>query len=212
MTKVDQTTNDEESFFGEMDKSKIHQSCCTCQSMAILFGLILIILAGGLFYIYWQITREKVFAFKLPTNISLQSFNARLNNLSNISSNNLELTLSNEDMTALLSEGLSFQTFLLKEIQVQILPSQILIYGRLVKPLQSKVVISAIPKTQNGKVIFEVTGVTAGNFNFPKFFNSQISKSLNSLIDAKLAPIYAKFNIEEIRLNENSLTIYGQAK
>jgi len=212
METVDQKNNDEEAFFAEMDRSEIHRSCCTCQSMTLLFTFVLVVLTAGLFYIYWQITREKVFAFKLPANISLQSFSNRLNNLQNNSLNNLEITLSNEEITALLSEGLNFQTFLLKEIQVQILPTQVLIYGRLIKPLKSKVVISAIPKIKDNKIYFETTGVTAGNLNFPNFLNPQISKALNDLISPKLLPIYNKFNIQEIKLNENNLTIYGQAK
>lgn len=204
-------SNDSERFYDEMDKTKVHQSCCTCQTLAILFLTLLIILAGGIFYIYYQVTREKVFSFKLPT-ISIQDFNKKLTDLKADQSGQLQITLTNEDMSALLSEGLSLQSFLLKEIQVQIMPTETLIYGRLVKPLKSKVVISAVPRVKDGKINFEVSGITAGNLNFPKILNDQVGKSLTDLVNTKLAPIYAKFDVQEIILEENQLIIKGKAK
>lgn len=204
-------SNDADKFYDELDKTKVHQSCCTCQTLAILFLTILIILAGGLFYIYYQITREKVFSFKLPT-VTLQDFNKKLTDLKPDQSGQIQITLTDRDMSALLSEGLSLQSFLLKEIQVQIMPTEILIYGRLVKPLTSKVVISTIPKVQDGKINFEVTGITAGNLNFPKFLNNQIGESLTDLVNAKLAPVYTKFEVQEINLEENKLILTGKAR
>lgn len=206
--------SDSDKFYEELDKTKVHQSCCTCQTLAILFLTILIILAGTIFYIYYQVTREKVFSFKIPS-ISLDNFNKKLSNLKTAQadqSGQIQITLTDEDLSALLSEGLSLQSFLLKDIQVQILPTEILIYGRLVKPLKSKVVISALPSSKDGKINFEVTGVTAGNFNFPKFINAEIGKSLTNLVNAKLEPIYTKFEVQETNLEENKLIINGKAK
>lgn len=208
---IQDSTTEENKFYAEMDQQKFHQSCCTCQTMMILFSIILIILAGGIFYLYWQITREKVFSFHLPT-ISLQNFSQKINNLKADDAGNLQIALTDEDMTALLSEGLSFQLLLLKDIQVQILPNQMLIYGTLVKPLKSKVVIGTIPKPKNGQIDFEITSVSAGNFNFPKFLENQIGKSLTSLVNAKLSPVYQKFSVEEINLENNKLIIKGKAK
>jgi len=202
---------DADKFYEELDKSKVHQSCCTCQTLAILFLTILVILGGGLFYIYYQVTREKVFSFKLPS-ISLQSFNQKLGNLKSDELGNIQMTLTNEDVSALLSEGLSFQSFILKDIQVQIMPGEMIIYGRLVKPLKSKVVISTVPKPKDGQIEFEVKSITAGNLNFPKFVNVQIAKSLTGLVNAKLAPIYQKFSVQEINLEENKLILKGKAK
>jgi len=204
--------DDEEIIFGELDRKRAHQSCCTCQSMALFFILIVIILASGLYYIYWQITREKVFSFQLPSAVSMQDFTARLDGLKPDTKNSLSLNLSNDEVTALFSEGLSLQSFILQDAQVQVMPSQMLIYGRLTKPLTSKVVLSAVPKVQEGKIVLETTGVTAGNFNFPKVVYPLVNQSITERFNSKLSLVYAKFTIEDVQLNENSLTIKGKAR
>lgn len=203
--------NDADKFYEEMDKTKVHQSCCTCQTLGIFFAVLLILSIVGILSIYYQITREKVFSFKLPT-ISINNFNHKLADLKPDQSGQIQITLTNEDMSALMSGGLSWQSFLLQEIQVQIMPTEMLIYGHLIKPIKSKVVISAMPRAKSGKINFEVTGVTAGNFNFPKFVNHQVGLALTNLIDVKLAPIYQKFDVQEVTLGDGQLTIIGHAK
>jgi hypothetical protein len=204
--------DDEQIFFGEMDQKKAHQSCCTCQTMGLLFGLILILTSFGLIYIYWQITRIKVSSFSLPDTNIIQQVSSKFSDIISQKSQTIEFNINDSELTTTFSSGLSLSSFALKDIQTQIMPGNVLIYGSLFKPLKSKVVISAVPKVKDSKIYLETTGITAGNLNIPKFLYNQINMALNSSLDNKFVLLYQVYNIDEVSSEEGKMVVKGKIK
>lgn len=206
----DQKENDK--FYSELDQDKIHGSCCTCQSLALLFIFILIIASIGSFFLYKQITSIKVSPLNFNSKISFNDFTNRLNAIKLDNSGIADVTLSESDFDVLMSEGINVQNFILKDIQTNIAPEGMQITGTLVKPLSSKVVVSLDPVVVSGKIKFEIKKIQAGKLDIPKFMLPKIESSLNKSMDVKLSLIYQKINIEEIVLAERELILKGKLK
>ncbi len=203
--------DDEEKFYQELDEKKAHGSCCTCQTLAILFTVIFFLGLGGVFYLYFQITHggftESFNAF-LPTT----DFASKIKNIQPDTSGEFQIVLTSNDLSNLLNDGFSTQNFILKDIHTSINSSNILIYGTLVKPLSSKVVITAIPVVADGKINLEIKKISAGNLNLPSFIASNLSSSISNLLNQKTALLYKNHQVTKIQLGENQTTIIGRKK
>jgi len=213
---MEQTVNkseqqEKESFYEELDEKKSHQSCCTCQTLAIFFLIILIVLASGVIYIYWQITREKSFPANLP-GVSLTQLNDKLKNLKSAANTPVEMSVDESELAFLLNEGISFENFLLKDVQVSINPTNILIYGSLTKPFSSKVVITAVPEAKDGKVNFKVTNISAGNFNLPAIVAERLGENLSNSLSNKMIMLYSKITVNEVKLADKKMILSGKIK
>lgn len=206
----DQKENDK--FYSELDQDKVHGSCCTCQTLALLFIFILIIASIGSFFLYKQITSIKITPLNFNSKISFNDFTNRINAIKIEDSKSTEIDLSEDDFNVLLSEGLSVQNFILKDIQTNIVPDNFTINGSLVKPLSSKVVVNLEPVIVDGKIKFEIKKIQAGKLDIPKFMWTKIETNLNKSFDLKLALIYQKINIDEIVLGDKELIIKGKLK
>ena len=180
--------------------------------MGLLFGLILILTSFGLIYIYWQITRIKVSSFSLPDTNIIQQVSSKFSDIISQKSQTIEFNINDSELTTTFSSGLSLSSFALKDIQTQIMPWNVLIYGSLFKPLKSKVVISAVPKVKDSKIYLETTGITAGNLNIPKFLYNQINMALNSSLDNKFVLLYQVYNIDEVSSEEGKMVVKGKIK
>ena len=211
MNEKNHKQDEEEKFYNELDKKTAHKSCCTCQTFIIFFFIVLVIISGFIFYLYWQITRGG----GLQTNINVTTsndFQAKIEKPSIDQNGQFQLVLTSDDLSSLLSEGFSTENFILKEIKVSINPSKMLIYGTLVKPLSSKVVIIAIPKVEGEKLRFIIENISAGNINLPASVNNSLNNSLSSLFDKKLADFYQKYTVDKVILEENQIYIFGEIK
>lgn len=211
MSKID-NEKENDKFYSELDQDKVHGSCCTCHTLAMLFIFILLIAGIGSFFLYKQITSIKVSPLNFNSKISFNDFTNRLDAIKINDSKSNEIALSEEDFNVLLSEGLSVQNFILKDIQTSILASGMVINGGLVKPLSSKVIVDLEPAIVNGKIKFEIKKIQAGTLSIPKFMWSKIETNLNKSFDLKLALIYQKISIEEIVLGDRELIIKGKLK
>ncbi len=211
MSKVE-NEKENDKFYSELDQDKVHGSCCTCHTLALLFIFILIVASIGSFFLYRQITSIKVSPLNFNSKISFNDFTNRLNAIKIDSSSGTEIALSEDDFNILMSEGLSIQNFILKDIQTSITSAGITISGSLVKPLSSRVVVDLEPVIVNGKIKFEVKKIQAGKLDIPKFMWKKIEVNLNKSLDTKLALIYAKMSVEEIVLGDKELIVKGKLK
>lgn len=211
MSKIDNEKEDEK-FYSELDQDRVHGSCCTCQTLALLFIFILLILGVGSFYLYKQITSVKIAPLNSNLRTSFNDLTNRLNALKSADFSQTSITLSEQDLNAIMSGGLSVQNFILKDIQTAIVPEGVTIYGSLVKPLASKIVIDSNPVIENEKIKFKITSIKAGKLKLPKFIATTIENNFNQSLDTKFGLVYTKMTIEEVILGERELTMTGRLK
>lgn len=202
----------EDEFYAELDKKTLRRSCCNCQTMLIFFGVLLVVSISFVYYCYREIKQSNL-ASKV-VNFTFQdkeNFYKKLMVASD-DEKTFEITVASRELTAIMSEGISFQNLLLKNIQVIIRQEGIDIFGTLTKPLSSEVSIITVPEVSDGKVRLEVKKITAGRLSLPKYFNSKLAESLNSLMDKNFSTLYNEYEIEQIELKEDKMLIRGKLK
>ncbi len=203
--------NEDRKFYKEMDEKSSHRSCCTCQTFLILFFVALIVVGGIVFYFYWQITRGGTSRGNLTIS-KTTDVNKKIDNLRTDENGQFEMVITSSDLTSILSAGLSTEKIILKNIQVSINPSNILIYGNLSKPLSAKVLITGRPEVKDEKLKLSFTGVSLGNLNVPGLLNNTISDNFSGLLDKNLESLYQKYEIKKVILEENQMVIIGKIK
>lgn len=197
-------------FYDELDSHRVHKSCCSLNSMIFLAVIIFVLLASGFYFVYSKIKNQSIGLSKITNNFSWDNFQKKFDNLVPTGDGRYSLVLGEDDLSGLFYGGLSAESFLLKDIQAIIDPTKVLIYGNLTKPLNSKVIITALPKVIDGKVQFEVNNTLAGSLNLPAFLNSQIATTLSDNLNDKISLIYQKITVEEIQLKESKMIITGK--
>lgn len=202
----------DDKFYEDLDQEKSHQSCCSCQTMVLFFLFILFLLIGGVFYLYYQFTSDKIVIPNLTNNFSASKISDQLIGLEPDELGQVEIKMGEKELTTLLSGGLSFQNFILKDVQTNINPDEIIIYGSLIKPLNSKVVIGLVPHVENNKIKFEIKSIQSGKIKLPKFIVKNIGQNLNDSINTKFSLIYLKINVQEVFLEDHTMTIKGEIK
>lgn len=202
----------DEDFYKELDKKSLHQSCCTCQTLAIFFVGLLLILSGTIFFLYWQISHGGGLRFNVAQMTTAKDFQKKLTDTKPAKSGEYRLVLSSDELNTVINEGLSVSDFILKDMTLSINPNEILIYGNLIKPLNSKIVMTAVPKAENGKLVLEVTKISAGNVNLPAFFNKKATTSLNDMLNKKMISFYEKATVSSVNLEQNQIILIGKNK
>lgn len=204
--------SEKEDFYRDLDKKTSHKSCCTCQTLALLFTVLLLILSGFIFFVYWQVSRGGAinldFAGKIPTS----NFENKISSSNPDLKGQYNIAITEDVLNDILNNGLSIQDFIVKNTTVSINPNSVLIYGQLVSPFSSKIVLTATPKVEDSKIHFSVDKITAGNLNLPAIFNKKVENSLNELFDKKMIKFYQKADVVETNLGENEIIIKGNAK
>ncbi|OGD56835.1 hypothetical protein A2V71_00980 [Candidatus Berkelbacteria bacterium RBG_13_40_8] len=203
--------NEVRKFYKEMDEKSSHQSCCTCRSFLFLFFVTLIIVGGIIFYLYWQVTRGGAFR-ENSTFSGTADIRKDIDNIQTDQTGQFEMVMTSEGLTNILSEGLSTERIILKQIRVSINPSNILIYGNLSKPLSSKVLITGRPEVKDEKLQFSVMNVSLGNLNVPGFLTNTISDNFSGLLEKNLDSLYQKYKVEKVILEENQMVIIGKRR
>lgn len=201
----------EQDFYRDLDKKKSHQSCCTCQTLVLFFMGVLVVFFGLIFFVYWQVTHGGILNFNTPT-ATIQDFQKKLDNVSLNPNGEIKLNLTSNELNAILTGGISIQNFVLKDIVLSINPDNILIYGSLIKPISSKVVITTIPVVKNEKLSLHITKITAGKMDLPNFLNNRAEDGLNNLLDAKMAPFYQKATVNKVELSQDKIIITANPK
>lgn len=203
--------NQEDEFYQEMDKKTLKNSCCSCQTMAIFFGIVLAIASIGVIYLFYQIKAD--FSFKsLPTSLEEKNkFSAKIN-LNPQLSPSFELVITSEELTASVQEGFSLNNLAVKDIQMVVHEKGVDAFGALVRPLNAKIYLLFQPKADQGQINFEVKKIKAGNLALPQFLSSQFDKPINELLARNFAPLYKNYQVENIELFDDKMIIRGKLK
>ena len=204
-------TETNEKFYQELDEHRAHASCCTCQTIVILFSLILVVALLIVFYLFWRFNQEKANIAKLPQKISSEILSNKFNiNTTDLSQ--VEIPISDSDLTKILSSGFNLDNFLLQDIQAMINEKEIILFGQLLSPIKSKVVISAVPKVQDGKIRMEVKELKTGSLNWPEFLAKGLSNNISGFLNQKIWLIYQTINVDAVTLGDGKMVIKGKIK
>lgn len=202
---------DENRFYKEVDEKRSHNSCCTCQTMLIFFVIIFIITIFGVYYFYKQITNSNI-KFNLPDITA--SFDEVKNKFSKMdfSGKDISLPVSEEELSVLIKDGFNLESLSLKDLQTTINPESIIIYGDLIKPINSKIAMETIPEIIDNRIYFRVDSIKAGKLNLPKFIADRYAESLSENLAQKISVIYNNFTVEEVILQDKKMLIKGKKK
>ena len=195
-----------------MDKKTTRRSCCTCQTMLILFGVIFLVVGLFTFYLFRQIKQIDFSPSQIfPSTVSRESFSRKLQ-IDPQSNPELKLTITAEELGSVFSSGLSGGGFEIKEMWAQIEEDGITIFGQLTKPLRTSLTIEAKPEVLDGKIGFKIEKISAGKLTLPGLLNSEIEKALNKIIDENFTSLYENYKIEKIELQKDQMIILGKLK
>lgn len=204
--------NDEEKFYDELDDKKAHDSCCTCQTIVILFIIILILGLAIVVYLYFQITRGNLSINPPAISATQANFDTKVKDIKLDNSGEFQIILTPDDLNSLLNNGISTSNFALNNISTSINSSNVLIYGTLIKPINSKVAIETTPRVSSFKIVLDVNKITAGSINLPNFLTQSISNSISDSFNQKMEILYKSYIIDKVSLEENKMIITGQKK
>lgn len=194
-----------------MDRKTLRRSCCSCKTLAIFFGILLIITAGLLIYGFRLIKKINITENIQP---SLQAKNEFFEKIKfdQEKTPTLELRITSEEMTSIASGGFSNNYFETREVQIQILSEGIEIFGKMIKPLKTDLKIESKPEVDKGQIHFKFNKISAGKLGLPGLLKSEIEQAFNKMMDENFKDLYQYYQVEKIELKEDEMIIYGQIK
>lgn len=204
-------TRDDDKFYKELDATRVHKSCCTCGTLFLFFAFLLIICAAGIFYLFWHFSHEQFFPIKMPASKMLSGLIDKTSLFKFGTQGEMTIPVTDEEMSALLNDGISFDNFVFKNIKAHTTPSEINISGTL-KPFNIETQMKVATAVENSKIKFSVKEIQTKNIHLPDFLVQKFDQSLNDFLNAKLSIIYAKINVKELTLDNSVMYIKGEAK
>ena len=205
-------TNQEDEFYKELDKKSARRSCCTWQTFILFFIVLSIIASTVTIYLFYKIKQSSFSIERFYSEASSKdNFFAKLK-INKDKNPTFSLIITGQELTSVMASGVGSITFEIKEIQVAIDTSEVILYGKLIKPLKADIKIETKPTVQDGKVFFEISRVSAGKLILPGFLNSEIEKSLNKMMDENFQKLYENYQVENISLEKNQIIISGKLK
>lgn len=203
---------DQDEFYKDLDEKKAHSSCCSFPTLVIFFVIILVLAIAILFFLYYQITHGgSIFDNSKKATAGIE-FSQKINDIKPTETGTFQIILSSDDLSNLLNSGLTAENFVLKDIRTSIGTENIQIYGTLIKPMSSKVVITVVPKVSNGKLALNVSKASFGKLNLTGFIAAKLSKTATNLLNQKMAVLYKNYEVESVSLEIDKMLIMGKLK
>lgn len=205
-------TNQEDEFYADLDKRTTRRSCCTWQTFILFFVGLSLIASGLTVYVFYKVKQAGFSIEKLyPSTVSKESFLAKLK-IDKQKNPTFSITINSQELTSVLGSGIKATTFEIKDVQAEIDEINIIVFGKLTKPLKADIKIETAPSPQDGKVFLKVTKITAGKLVLPGFLNSEIEKALNNLMDENFVTLYENYQVSDVKLEQDSMIISGRLK
>jgi len=200
-----------EKFYKELDEHRAHASCCTCQTLVIFFSLILIVLIFLTVYLFWRFNQEKSKIVQLPQKITNEILSKQFK-ISTGEMGSVEIPVDDNSLSKLLNSGFSFDNFTIKDIQTIINPNEVIIIGKLLSPINTKLVISVVPQVKDGKIDLSVKSVRSGSLTWPDFLAKTLTNNLKNFFNQKFWLINQTINLETIELQDGKMILKGKVK
>jgi len=177
--------------------------------MAIFFGFLLILLIILTMYIAKAINQKNI----NPQNL-LPTILEKIQSDENISAKNptLKLTVTADELNSILPETIKSYSLNLENPKISISESGMLITGHFAAPIKIPLEMTALVLPKEGKISVKVVKSKMGFISMPGMVRAGIENSLNQLMDKNFAQIYETYEVNNIELGENQMTILGNLK
>ncbi len=200
---------EKEDFYHELD-TKGRRSFCTCQSLAIIFLILALLLAGA---IVWGVKKIKTAVFParqvMATRQDSSSVQEKLVQLSQTAGASTSLTLTEPELTSLLADAIAKNpTIPLRGIQAQINPDGIVLAGTATKYLTTLLQIDVRPQVVDGRPKLQITKIQAGSLSVPPLLTQLLDKSLQDALATQLNELRS-ITVKSILLDAGRLRITG---
>ena len=211
----------EEEFYQDIDTKK-ERHCCSCKAMMIVFALLFIAGAVGIWYLLKSVQSISFLPARkiTPSQKSVDSLSEKLNQSIGQSADlqaqgqagEVTIVITEDELTSLIAQNnddFNNNLLAIKDITALINPNGIELYGILAKPLKSSIKILALPAVENGHLDIAITKVETGKLKTPEFIVNELNKTIENLISqqVKKGSITSLSNIE---LQNKQLAITGR--
>ncbi len=207
---------DSKDFFKDLDKARAKGGCCTCQSLAIGFFALGIILGIFGIIIVRQILAPRTPSVVVePVGFTPTDLQGRLEKAaSEKGTGEVRITLTSSELTGLLINTPG--ELPVDELQAVVRANEIELSGLLTRPVRTRLTLHTMPSIgDDGRFALTITQIEAGTFNAPQF----AVKRVNSVIEEKLAEALTHskegeqgLKVKDIELAENALTLVVEAQ
>ena len=199
----------EHAFYGEMDEKSQKKSFCNCYTMVVFFGFLLILIVILTIYIAKVINQKNI----NPQNL-LPLIVEKIQSDENISAKNptLKLIVTADELNSILPENLKSYSLSLEDPKISISESSMLITGKIALPIKIPLEMTALALPKEGKISVKVVKSKMGFISMPGMVRAGIENSLNQLMDTNFAQIYETYEVNNIEMGENQMTILGNLK
>ena len=179
--------------------------------MAAFFVLVLIIVVGIVFYLFFEFKGRSNDIGKNSSLEALYTLTREKLKLNPESQPSSQIELNTKEVESLLGD-ISVSGVKVKNIQVEIGDLGITISGAMAEKFKQSVRINVLPKTENGKIKMDVQKITVGTLTVPKILYPLTERSLNSAIDKNFDSFYQNYQVEKVELKEDKMIIFGKLK
>lgn len=210
----------EENFYQDIDKKE--RSCCSCQAMALFFGLLFMAGALGVWYFFQAIQGGEFKSLRkvVPSQEALNSLNIKFQESLKLSRQKQDLgekgevilTITEQELTSLIAsneDAFNKGVLVIKDITALIKPSGIEFYGQMSRPIRTSIKIISAPSVENGNIKMDIVSVETGKIKSPDFVVSEIGKIFENLINGQLKQD-AITHISRIELFDKEMALTGR--
>ena len=207
--KARENESAEHAFYDEMDQKTEKKSFCNCYTMAIFFGFLTIFFIILTIYLAQVINQSNITAQNILPLIS-----DKIKNDEKILAKDpiLKLVITADELNAILPETIKSYSLSLENPEISISESGMMITGKLAAPIKIPLEMTALVLPKEGKISVKVVKSKMGFISMPGMVRAGIEDSLNQLMDTNFAQIYQNYEVNNIELGENQMTIFGNLK
>ncbi len=198
--------NDE--FYAELDQKTEKKSFCTCQTMAIFLGTLLIALVALTIYLALSLKNHNV-SFEGLMPILKNKITADQNIESKAPS--AEIVITDEDLNATLGNLKSY-SIKIEEPQFLINSADIELDCKLVTLFKLPAQFKILPQVSENKIKMNVVKAKVSLISAPKMIQAGLENSIDKIMDENLQEFYKSYKITDIQLEEGKMTIFGKIK
>lgn len=212
MSKIPQTRENEtfeQAFYGEMDKKTEKKSFCTCYTMAILFACLAVLIIAITIYFAKVVNQKNINVGNILPLVA-----EKISRDENISTKNptLNLIVTADELNSILPQTLKSYSLSIENPQITLSSSGMLLTGQLITFIKIPVEMTALVLPKDGKVRIEIVKSKMGFISLPGMVRTGIENSLNELFDENFAGVYETYEVNNIEMGENQMTILGNLK
>jgi len=212
----------EEEFYQDIDTTKKERHCCSCKVMMIVFALLFIVGAVGIWYLLKSVQSISFLPVRkiTPSQKSVDSLSEKLNQSIGQSADlqaqgqvgEVTIVITEDELTSLIAQNnddFNNNLLAIKDITALVNPNAIELYGILVKPLKSSIKISALPTIENGHLKIDIIKVETGKLETPEFIVRELNKTIENLINQQVKK-GSITSLSKIELQSKQLAITGR--